>query len=279
MPELPEVDMFRQDLDPVFSGSAVLAVRKIRKDIWVSSEPLPAGRWTGGSLARHGKILVMGFLPPCSPSADRKDGWFLLSRFGMSGSWKMERSPEKIVAHAHLEIRFSDREDRLLWIDPRRFGRLEWTRDLGRSRLLSKIGPDAVSIVPDVLLSSFKRSSRPVRAALMDQAFVAGVGNIYAAEILFRSGINPFRKACDLSMKEIEILCVKMKSIMADAMASGGSSIHSYTRGDGRPGRYQEQHLVYGREGLPCVQCGIPIRKVVQDARSLYYCPFCQGSM
>ena len=279
MPELPEVDMFRRDLEGLFTRSTVKSIRGLRKDIWVGEPRMPSGQWTGKTLFRHGKILVYEFSAvDASPPAKTLSSWYLLSRFGMSGSWRRIPSTIPNPDHTHLEIRFTSTTDRLLWVDPRRFGRLEWTFDLSLSLLLREVGPDALSVTPDELSAALSHSSRSVRTALMDQSVVAGIGNIYAAEILFRARVNPFQQATRLSGNEFRRIFLSMKTVLGESLEAGGSTIHSYARGDGSPGEFQNQHLVYGRDGQPCVSCGLPVQKIVQEARSLYYCSFCQGS-
>jgi formamidopyrimidine-DNA glycosylase len=280
MPELPEVDMYRRDLEEFFTESAIESIRCLRMDIWVNKPLFPAGPWTGKQLLRHGKILILGFSPSLTTAPQRAvPAWFLLSRFGMSGSWRRLGKSRKNPDHTHLEIRFSRSTDRLLWVDPRRFGRLEWTSDLSRSALLQEIGPDALSISMDDLREILLGSSRTIRSALMDQGLISGIGNIYAAEILFRAGLNPFRTAKALSRIEIGRIHRTLRTVLEEAITAGGSTIHSFARESGSPGGYQRQHLVYGREGRPCVACGTPVQKIVSEGRSLYYCSFCQGSM
>lgn len=280
MPELPEVELFRQDIGPFFSGAPISSVRIFRRDLFVSGRDLPSGSWTGGPVSRHGKILLLSFLPTEGGNVGPVSGdpWVLLSRFGMSGSWRIQDKKGRTPVHTHLEIRFSDRPDRLLWVDPRRFGRLEWTQELSRSKLLEEVGPDALGISVEKFAERLSGSGRPIRSALLDQKRISGIGNIYAAEILFRSGINPFRMAGKLTLREFSGMCQIMQQIFGEAVNAGGSTIHSYTRGNGSSGGFQHQHLVYGREGLPCVRCGVPIQRVAMENRSLYYCSFCQGS-
>jgi formamidopyrimidine-DNA glycosylase len=280
MPELPEVEMYRRDLEGFFINSSIESIRIFRKDIWISKPDLPSEKVFGESLFRQGKILVFSFRPSVLPKNDGQVfPWFLLSRFGMSGSWRILDPKGKNPSHTHLEIRFSRTPGRLVWVDPRRFGRLEWVPSLSQSSLLSGVGPDALSITPEDLFKAFKSSSRTVRSILMDQSQIAGIGNIYAAEILFRAMMNPFRNAAEVSIGEIDRLCRTMKTVLEESLRAGGSTIHSYARQDGSQGAYQHQHRVYGRGGQPCVQCGIPVQKVLLEGRSLYYCSFCQGSM
>ncbi len=284
MPELPEVETSKRDLEFFFTGAPVADIRIHDNSIRVGDPVLeiPGAGWTGAGIGRHGKTLIMEFsrlgrqktLPP---NPEKPDGeiLFLLSRFGMSGSWRRIESPSNPI-HSHLEIRFSDRKARLVWVDPRRFGRIEFTQDPRTSVLKAPTGPDALAISPDELGSLLGTSARPLRSALMDQRLVAGIGNIYMAEILFEARLSPFRESRTLTDREIRALWLAMQSVLRAAIAEGGSTIHSFSREDGRIGGYQRLHLVYGREGRPCPGCGLPVQRRTIEARSLYFCPFCQ---
>ncbi len=276
MPELPEVETCRLDLEKFFTGAPIALIRLFRPDIGVGEIKVNCGdgRWTGKGIERHGKTLIMAL---GRTDNVRPEVCYLLSRFGMSGGWKRVES-RKNPSHTHLEIRFSDRSARLVWTDPRRFGRLEFSPSIKESRLLSETGPDAFSLTASDLDRLLRDSSRPLREALMDQHFIAGIGNIYMAEILFRAGISPFRTGQNLRSAERIALYLAIQSILREAILAGGSTIHSFARESGDIGRYQKKHQVYGREGHPCVRCGLPIQRLVLNARSLYYCSSCQGS-
>ncbi|MCL4485876.1 MAG: DNA-formamidopyrimidine glycosylase [Nitrospirae bacterium] len=282
MPELPEVETSRMDLQGFFTGAAVRDCRVLDPRIRVGHPSPPffrRGQWVGTGIERHGKTLIMGFSQnqeeETEHSGKGEKGFFLLSRFGMSGSWR--RVDARLnPPHTHLEIRFSDRTSRLVWVDPRRFGRIEFATVPFSSNLLSRVGPDALSVSASVFEEILRSTSRSLRSALMDQGLLAGIGNIYMAEILFDAGLSPFREGRDLLFREVRVLHASMHSVLRAAIAEGGSTIHSFAREDGRNGGYQKLHLVYGREGQPCPRCGLPVRKVTLEARSLYYCPSCQ---
>lgn len=282
MPELPEVETSRKDLEGFFTGASLTVCRILDRRIRIgdSCSSLPGEGWVGTGIGRHGKTLILGFSKKGQgkeTGSPKKAGnvLFLLTRFGMSGGWRRIDTPRN-PPHTHLEIRFSDRHSRLVWIDPRRFGRIEFTKSPSTSSLLSHVGPDTLSVSPDEFAEIVRNTSRSLRGALMDQRLLAGIGNIYMAEILFRAGLSPFRKGRSLNRREAGILYSSLQSTLRAAISEGGSTIHSFTREDGRNGGYQKLHLVYGREGEPCFQCGLPIQKVVLEARSLYYCSSCQ---
>ncbi len=283
MPELPEVETSRKDLEEFFTGASLTVCRILDRRILVgdSCPSLPGKGWVGTGIGRHGKTLILGFSKKGQEKetvgpGETRDLLFLLSRFGMSGGWRRIDTPRN-PPHTHLEIRFSDRHSRLVWVDPRRFGRIEFTGDPWISGLLSHVGPDALAVSPDEFALILRNTSRSLRGALMDQRLIAGIGNIYMAEILFRAGLSPFRESRSLHRREARVLYSSLQSILRAAISEGGSTIHSFTREDGRNGGYQKLHLVYGREGQPCFRCGLPIQKVVLEARSLYFCSSCQS--
>lgn len=274
MPELPEVENSRLSLLPLFTGKRILSITPLRHDLWRGPLRPPAGPFEGGPLLRHGKTLILSFVPG-KDSGPSSRPFFLLSRFGMSGRWERLFPTLPRPPHTHLEIELEDGE-RLAWIDPRRFGRLEATPSPDRSFLLSGTGPDALAIDGTTLYDRLKRRAVPLRTALMDQSLLSGIGNIYMAEILFDAGLSPFFPSHLLSRPETVRLEVSMKSLLAAAIAAGGSTIRSYRKEDGTPGGYQKHHAVYGREGRPCPRCGLPVQRVEANGRSLYFCTFCQ---
>jgi len=274
VPELPEVETSRLSLLPLFTGKRILSVTPLRHDLWRGSLRPAAGPFEGGPLLRHGKTLILSFLPG-KGGGGSSCPFFLLSRFGMSGRWERLSPDAPRPPHTHLEIEMED-GGRLAWIDPRRFGRLEATPSPDRSLLLSGTGPDALAIDGKILFDRLRRHAVPLRTALMDQSLLSGIGNIYMAEILFDAGLSPFRSSHSLSRAESLRLEISLKTLLTAAIAAGGSTIHSYRKEDGTPGGYQKHHAVYGREGLPCPRCGLPVQRIAANGRSLYFCTFCQ---
>lgn len=280
MPELPEVETTRRSILPLFIGRKIASIIPLREDIWASPLRPASGPLTGGEILRHGKTLILSFLPSPSAGTDtpshQEPAFLLLSRFGMSGRWdrRPRRSPRP--PHTHLEILLPEEEMILAWSDPRRFGRLEISPSPQQSRLLSETGPDALTLEGPALLEIFRSMTTPLRKALTDPFLLSGIGNIYMAEILFDAGLSPFRPAGTLSPSEARRLSRSLHQILEAAISVGGSTIHSYRQEDGSPGGYQRFHAVYGREGHPCLCCGLPIQRVTVEARSLYFCRFCQ---
>ncbi len=274
MPELPEVETTRRAILPAFTGRKVASITPLRQDIWASPQRPPSCPLTGGEIFRHGKTLILSFLPETTDGQGHP--FSLLSRFGMSGRW--DRRPRRAprLPHTHLEILLPEEELVLAWSDPRRFGRLEVSPSPRESILLSDTGPDALDLDGPALREIFHPLTTPLRKALTDPALLSGIGNIYMAEILFDAGLSPFRPAGSLSLPEACRLSQSMHQILELAISVGGSTIHSYRQEDGSPGGYQRYHAVYGREGLPCIRCGLPLQRATVEARSLYFCRFCQ---
>ena len=286
MPELPEVETVRRGLDPVMTGRTILRAAVNRPDLrW----PLPdrmAERLTGRrvlALRRRSKYIL----------ADLSSGETLIIHLGMSGRILVAKgaatakpgrfhhalpAPEK---HDHVVLEMEGGA-RITFNDARRFGAMDlWpTADLDHHRLLAGIGPEPLGNGFDetYLVARLAGRNTPVKAALLDQRVVAGLGNIYVCEVLHRTGISPLRKAGRISAARAASLVPAIRTVLSEAIAAGGSSLRDYVRADGELGYFQHAFRVYGREGAPCLTpgCGGTIRRVVQSGRSSFYCPHCQ---
>jgi formamidopyrimidine-DNA glycosylase len=286
MPELPEVETVRRGLDPVMTGRTILRAAVNRPDLrW----PLPermAERLTGQrvlALRRRSKYIL----------ADLSSGETLIIHLGMSGRMLVAQgagtaqpgrfhhalpAPEK---HDHVVI---DMEGgaRITFNDARRFGAMDlWpTADLDHHRLLAGIGPEPLGNAFDetYLVARLAGRNTPVKAALLDQRVVAGLGNIYVCEVLHRTGISPLRKAGRVSAQRAASLVPAIRTVLSEAIAAGGSTLRDYVGADGELGYFQHAFRVYGREGEACLApgCGGTIRRVVQSGRSSFCCPRCQ---
>jgi len=164
---------------------------------------------------------------------------------------------------------------RLLFDDPRQFGRLEASEE-GLPPRLEKLGPEAPAITVEELARRLAGRRAPIKALLMDQHILAGLGNIYSDEALFRAGIHPQTPGGRLSRERLARLVRAIRRVLAEAIAAGGSSVSDYVNADGEPGWFQFQHRVYQRTGEPCLRCGAPIRRIVIAQRGTHYCPRCQ---
>lgn len=270
MPELPEVETTRRGIAPAITGAAVqrIVVREPRLR-WPVPRRLSV-ELTGAridAVGRRAKFLLL-----------RSNPGTLIAHLGMSGSLRLVPVGTPPCKHDHVDIEFETGQ-MLRYTDPRRFGCLLWTRrDPLQHKLLAKLGPEPLG---DEFDSGYLRAaSRGRRVAikqhLMNAAVVVGVGNIYANEALFLAGIHPRRAAGRISVKRLDALVANVREVLADAIATGGTTLRDFTGGDGQPGYFQLHLRVYGREGEPCERCGAPIRRIVLGQRSTFYCPRCQ---
>ena len=271
MPELPEVETIRRSLEPLVVGRTVatldLRTPRLRLPLGEELRRGVEGRRIVGS-GRRGKYLWFVL--------DDDRGWFF--HRGMSGRLRFTGGVEAGEGlHDHLVARFVG-GDALLFHDPRRFG-LSVVDDPATSRLLATMGPEPLDereFTPGYLAAFRRRTSRAIKDVLMDQRVVAGLGNIYVNEILFRCGLRPRRSMARLTFGDCAAVVSATREIIADAIEHRGSSISDFLDGIGQRGGYQYRHRVYDREGQPCTTCRTPIKAVVIGQRSSFYCPHCQ---
>jgi len=273
MPELPEVETVRRMLHATVVGRTVASVRLSGLRL---RGPVPAGlpaRARGRRIAavrRTGKYLLI----------DLDGGVTLLSHLGMSGRWLFhEQPPSRLEPHVHARVRFGDGSE--MWYqDPRRFGLLRAvaTARLDRDPALAPLGPDPIAEPPTgATLEAVARGLRSsVKVFLLDQRRVAGIGNIYASEILHRAGVDPRRRAGALDRAEWDRVAAETGRVLGEAIERMGTTFSAYRTLWNEPGAYGERLLVYDRAGEPCRRCGTPIRRIVQAQRSSFYCPSCQ---
>jgi formamidopyrimidine-DNA glycosylase len=184
----------------------------------------------------------------------------------MTGQLLFDTAPG---AHTRAVFRLDDAT--LLYDDIRMFGSIEWSAEKTRA---ARLGPDALN--SEELSPALLRRRAPIKAVLLNQSVFSGVGNIYADESLFRAGIHPRRRADRLSAARAARLISVVRDLLAEAVDFRGSSVSDYVDTEGRRGSFQERHQVYAREGLPCIRCGTPIRRIVVAQRGTHYCPGCQ---
>ena len=282
MPELPEVETVRRGLQPVMEGERIAEARVNRPDLrW----PLPVGMadrlrgQTVTALRRRSKYLL----------ADLSSGETLLIHLGMSGRILVSGTtigtfqhthpaPEK---HDHVVLDMANGA-RITFNDARRFGAMDLmpTGAQDDHKLLAPIGPEPLGngFHEDYLVAAFEGKNTPVKAALLDQRIVAGLGNIYVCEALFRAGISPRRKAGRIAAPRVRALVPVIRQVLEEAIAAGGSSLKDYRQSDGELGYFQHNFRVYGREGEPCLTpgCDGRITRIVQSGRSTFLCATCQ---
>jgi formamidopyrimidine-DNA glycosylase len=295
MPELPEVETVRRGLSPVLEGALIERVEQRRPDLRF---PLPrrfAARLRGRrvtALRRRAKYLL----------AELDDGNVLLMHLGMSGSFRIEAEGKarsrpiagealyygrpKDEAHDHVVFHLKGGL-RIVYNDPRRFGfmLLVSPRDLEKHPLLKGLGlePTGNALSAEALAPRFKDRAAPLKAALSDQKVIAGLGNIYVCEALWRAELSPRRAAGTLVRADgkptarLVRLVEAVRAVIADAIEAGGSSLRDYVKADGELGLFQHRFAVYDREGEACPRDdGGTIRRIVQSGRSTFYCPVCQ---
>jgi len=273
MPELPEVETVRRALAANVIGRTIRTVRvsgaRLR-GARISSLPRRLRGRTIRGLGRHGKYLLF----------DLDAGLTLLSHLGMSGRWLFHPGPpEERLEHEHVRFTFADGSV-LRFEDPRRFGlaRVVATARLARDPSLAPLGPDPIADPPTgERLHERARGARiSVKQFLLDQKRLAGVGNIYASEILHRAGVHPRRRAGSLRAAEWDAVARETRAVLAEAIAGMGTTFRLYRNLWNEPGQYGERLLVYDRAGEPCRTCGGAVARIVQGARSTFYCPACQ---
>ena len=270
MPELPEVETTRRGIEPHINGQTIdaLIIRQDKLRWPIPSElqaKLPGKRI--GSVVRRGKYLLIG-----------TENGTLLFHLGMSGSLRIVRAGTPPRKHDHVDIVFENRLSLRLH-DPRRFGALLWTeQDPLTHPLLRDPGPEPFDARFDgrLLYALSKQRTRPVKNLIMDSRVVVGVGNIYANEALFRSGILPRRASGRISEKRYQILVTSIQDILESAIAQGGTTLRDFVNETGKPGYFQQTLGVYGRTGHPCKHCQSTIRQTRIGQRSTFYCPECQ---
>ncbi len=273
MPELPEVETVRRALEATVLGRTVRAVRLSRTPLRDGGGRSLARRLPGRTitaLRRHGKFLLV----------ELDGGLTLLSHLGMSGRWLFERVPPgEPLDHVHVVLEFAD-GTALRFQDPRRFGmaRVLDTASLGDDPSLAVLGPDPIATPPTgASFAGLARGARvSVKLFLLDQRRIAGIGNIYASEILHRAGVDPRRRAGTIRAGEWDRIAAETMAVLGEAIDRMGTTFSMYRTLWGEEGQYGEQLRVYDRAGEPCRVCGTPIRHLTQGQRSTYFCPVCQ---
>jgi formamidopyrimidine-DNA glycosylase len=268
MPELPEVETVRRSLTLIVGETiSSLQVRepRLRRRIGADLSRRTVGRSIVG-IDRRGKYLLL----------ELSDGGAVLAHLGMSGTFSIVPQSTPLEPHDHVLFGFAG-GSMLVFNDPRRFGLIRAGRRESFQEL-AQMGPDPLSgeFSPAWLRRLTRGRKRPVKNLLMDQRLIAGIGNIYANEILFEARVRPSRQARRLRLAEVEALYEATRRVLLEAIASGGSSISDYRDGSGQPGYFQLSFRVYDRGGQPCVVCTTPVRRTVHAGRSSFYCPKCQ---
>lgn len=281
MPELPEVETIANGVDKRLRGDRIV-------EVWFCSHrksfKTPPARQAKGlkgrsilAVHRTGKHIVCELGTACGSSLVQKDEnqkaqWIV--HLGMTGRLLVTPPDAPVALHTHARLGLTSGRE-LRFVDPRRFGRLEF-RDLSRVPGFSAAGTDPLAVTAEEFAGLFHSRKTSIKAALLNQKLLTGVGNIYADESLFHAGIRPGRSCGRLTRAELERLRRALRQVLKDAIRLGGSSVSDYVDADGQPGLFQLEHCVYQRTGLPCRCCQTPIRCIVLAGRGTHYCPRCQ---
>lgn len=271
MPELPEVETVVRDLRPHLVGRRLVRVQVSRLALRRKWSPAWAKQIAGRqvcSVTRRGKWILLDL-----------DGLWLLVHLGMTGQFKVLPVGAPREDHTHLVFHVDDGATQLRFRDIRRFGSVSLVagRDaLDGFFLDRRLGPEPWDLEPRYWRSCFAKTSRCLKAVLLDQRVVAGVGNIYADESLFEARLHPGTLGRDLSARKAERLRQAVITVLERAINCRGSSIRNYVGGSGLKGGYQKEFRAYGRTGEACQRCGTPVERIVLAGRSTHFCPRCQ---
>jgi formamidopyrimidine-DNA glycosylase len=276
MPELPEVETIARGVDARVRGDRIVQA-------WFSSlrEPFktPPARQAQGlegrvilSVHRTGKHIVCELGPAKGRAKTPEAQWIV--HLGMTGRLLVTSPEGDLAAHTHARLSLASGRE-LRFVDPRRFGRLEY-RDLKKHDPFGAPGLEPLTVDIEAFATLFRGRKLPIKAALLNQKLLAGVGNIYADESLFRAGIRPTKRAGRLTRAQLERLRQGLREVLEHAIRLGGSSVSDYVDAEGVKGFFQLEHCVYLRTGEPCRRCGTPIKRILLAGRGTHFCPHCQ---
>jgi len=290
MPELPEVETTRRRIEALMVGRRIRDLHTTDASYFFLTPPEELRASLRGrrveALQRRGKYLV----------ACLDDGARLLLHLGMTGQLFSEAAtslrllsstarasltPEEQErfepdAHTHLHFDFEDGGEAVYMRDVRKFGKVLWLAPGESSPRLDRLGVDALEVSGELLFAASRKRSVAVKNLLLDQAVVAGVGNIYADEALFLAGVRPTRRAGRVRRREYQAIAESLLRVLRRSIETGGSSISDYVAPDGKDGGYQNERRVYARKGDACSVCATPIKRIVVGQRGTHYCPRCQ---
>jgi len=274
MPELPEVETVARGLRASLPGRRILAVRLGKTDFIDNpaafERELPGARIE--SVERYGKFLLLRLEPGNGASPERR---CLVVHLGMTGQLTPRRAEEPPAPHTHAFFALDDGRE-LRYTDIRRFGRLALVSEAALDGFLGELGLDPLDATEEEFRRRLAGRRAMIKALLLDQHVFRGMGNIYADESLWRARIHPARHAAQLARGQVKLLRRAIRHVLNTAIRLRGSSVSNYVDAEGLPGRYQQRHRVYRREGKECLRCGAKIRRVIVAGRSSYFCSRCQ---
>jgi formamidopyrimidine-DNA glycosylase len=273
MPVLPEVETVVRGLREPLVGRRIVGVRLGKTDF--IDDPIALGERLPGSkiarVERYGKFITLALQPLESAQSE----FYFFIHLGMTGQLMSRRPYEPVAAHTHAFVELDDGRE-LRYTDIRRFGRMLLVAESEKEKFHGQLGRDPLEINEKEFVTEFSGRRARVKALLLNQSVLRGMGNIYTDESLWRARIHPARLASNLQPAQLKALYKAMRAVLSNAIRLRGSSISDYLDAEGLPGTYQSRHRVYGREGKPCPRCRTAIRRVVVAGRGTHFCPQCQ---
>jgi formamidopyrimidine-DNA glycosylase len=276
MPELPEVETVARGLQRELAGRRILGITLGKTDFIDNPEALESelpGR-TIARVERYGKFLLLrlGMVEGTNTSDGEAA---LLVHLGMTGMLMPKAVRELQAKHTHVVMLLDDGRE-LRYVDPRRFGRMAYLAGKVLSGELQRFGADPLEVRLEEFARRIQGRKARIKALLLDQSVLRGVGNIYADESLWKAKIHPAQLGGRLKQAEVKALYTALQKILRKAILLRGSSISDFRDAEGLPGEYQQHHRAYGREGKPCFRCKTALRRMIVAGRSSYFCPHCQ---
>jgi formamidopyrimidine-DNA glycosylase len=288
MPELPEVETVARGLRETILGRTIVSIHLGKTDFIddpaALEQHLPGRRID--SVERYGKFMLLRVSHASSRNRTGSEGQdsthnidaapaSLLVHLGMTGNLAPAPAGQPHAKHTHVWMELDDGRE-LRYTDPRRFGRIAYLSPAALATALLAFGADPLEVSTEEFAARIRARRARIKALLLDQSVLRGVGNIYADESLWRAKIHPARLGAQLSAQQAEILRRALQEILRKAIAMRGSSISDFLDAEGEPGEYQRHHRAYGREGKRCYRCKTPIRRIIVAGRSSFFCPKCQ---
>ncbi|HHJ34373.1 MAG TPA: bifunctional DNA-formamidopyrimidine glycosylase/DNA-(apurinic or apyrimidinic site) lyase [Gammaproteobacteria bacterium] len=270
MPELPEVETSRRGIEPYLLDQKIKSItirqHKLRWPVPKNLPELATGRVIR-AVSRRAKYIYL----------ELENGTIII-HLGMSGSLRICTDKTPAEKHDHIDIKVASNKV-LRLRDPRKFGCVLWAKgDVGQHKLIKPLGPEPLAddFTAEYLHKKANNRQCSIKSLIMNSHIVVGVGNIYASEALYRAGINPKRRAGNISLPRLEKLVASIRLTLQLAIKEGGTTLRDFTGINGQPGYFSQKLLVYGRDGKTCSQCGEMIKQFTQHARSTFYCTVCQ---
>mgnify|MGYP000014569471 CR=1 FL=1 len=268
MPELPEVETIVQLLKPRLRGLVPIQIICHKEKMLRTKEPLPnILNYPITDISRKGKLILVWV-----------SSYVWLIHLKMTGQLWWQPSNASLPPHTHLIVLFKNTHYQLRYADLRQFGSLQIVpeRNLSQVPFLQKLGPNALTITPSILKQRLQNKHTAIKSLLLNQQYLAGLGNIYSDEALWLAQIHPLTPAYVLNQIQIKRLALAIRNVLKCALKLGGTSIRNYIQPNGQKGLYQKHLLVYRKRGLPCQRCGVAIKRIKICGRSSYFCPICQ---